>query len=157
LNLWRDSIKASSQYSYRGYGYPIFARGEIKKTWEWKGQDFGANNKFSGLKQKDEEQTSSRSSSWDRAEWQNTRNNVIWWGIPISGPPDKFERQQLGNNFVWLFCWLDTEAQIHRFTFNNCPGHVYMTSISLRVNELKWIFIAQQRLPFGAALIFCLM
>lgn len=93
-------------------GDPIFARGEIKKkkkTWEWKGQDFGANNKFSGLKQKDADQrqqksrSCSRSSSCERTEWQNTRNNVIWCWIPTSGPPDKYERQQLGNNFVWLW------------------------------------------------------
>lgn len=43
-------------------------------------------------------------------------------------------------------------------------GNVYMTSISLRVNELKWIFIAQQRddddedeEESEALLIFCLM
>jgi len=81
----------------------------------------------------------------------NGKTLVIMWfdgGYPLLGPPISTSASSWATTLSGFGCqiylYLNTDAMIltHRhglgFTFNNCPGHVYMTSISLRVNELKW-------------------
>lgn len=77
----------------------------------------GLNTKKKIQKTRKKIKTKSRSSIWDQTEWQNTRNNVIWWytthlprlAWPGLGPPNNKYSSWATHNFVWL---PDTDAKI---------------------------------------------